>query len=193
HLGLSHQLQRLPQPPHPLALVRRAARGLRRPRRRPRGRTLRPACRSAPRSRGGDRRAPRALPGRDRALLPPRGVVPRDRRDPRAAARHGQDPPAPRQAAAAAAHGRRSVVTVRATSALDRLDSILAELELSSDDLRRDPHGDGWLPAEARALVQADPSCRAALREFVEGELELWGALPGPTAAAPPVDPFFTA
>jgi len=84
-------------------------------------------------------------------------------------------------------------VTVRATSALDRLDSILAELELSSDDLRRDPHGDGWLPAEARALVQADPSCRAALREFVEGELELWGALPGPAAAAPPVDPFFTA
>lgn len=75
-------------------------------------------------------------------------------------------------------------------AALDRLDSILAELEVSPAELRRDPWGDGWLPDDARALVQERAQCRAALQEFVEGELELWAALPEPT---PTVDPFFTA
>lgn len=81
-------------------------------------------------------------------------------------------------------------MTAAPTPALDRLDSILAELEVSPTQLREDPEGRSWLPNEAVALVQHHPECRAALREFVEGELALWGALPQP---APAVDPFFTA
>jgi hypothetical protein len=83
-------------------------------------------------------------------------------------------------------------VTETAGSEVDRLESILAELELSPAELRRDPSGEGWLPAEARALVQAHPRCRESLDEFVSGELDLWSARP--EAAVPPtVDPFFTA
>lgn len=83
-------------------------------------------------------------------------------------------------------------MTAAPTPALDRLDSILAELEVSPTQLREDPEGRTWLPREAVALVQHHPECRAALGEFVEGELALWGALPEPSPA-PAVDPFFTA
>lgn len=74
-----------------------------------------------------------------------------------------------------------------------RLEEILVELEVSPAELRRDPRGESWLPAEARALVEADPECERALREFVRDELELLGALEAPTVAPPAADPFFTA
>lgn len=77
-------------------------------------------------------------------------------------------------------------------AAVERLESILVELELSPAELRRDPHGVGWLPVEARGLVQAHPECHVALDEFVVGELELWSARSEP-AAPLAVDPFFTA
>jgi hypothetical protein len=76
---------------------------------------------------------------------------------------------------------------------VERLESILVELELSSAVLRRDPTGSTWLPAEARALVQAHPACRRALDEFVACELGLWRVSQDDPLALPPVDPFFTA
>ncbi len=75
---------------------------------------------------------------------------------------------------------------------VERLESILAELELSPAELRRDPAGEGWLPADARALVERHPACREALAEFVAGELDLWSVRPE-TLAPPAVDPFFIA
>ncbi|MCX4245828.1 hypothetical protein [Paraliomyxa miuraensis] len=75
-------------------------------------------------------------------------------------------------------------------AALERLDAILAELEISSAQLREDPWGDQWLPQEARALVEQHPQCRAALAEYVEGELALWSSSQD---ATPSFDPFFTA
>lgn len=77
-------------------------------------------------------------------------------------------------------------------TAVDRLESMLVELELSPDVLRRDPSGDTWLPEAARVLVKANPACREALDEFVAGELHLWTAS-SEQAMLPPVDPFFTA
>jgi len=77
-------------------------------------------------------------------------------------------------------------------TAVDRLESMLVELELSPDVLRRDPSGDTWLPEAARALVKANPACREALDEFVASELHLWTAS-SEQAMLPPVDPFFTA
>jgi len=76
-------------------------------------------------------------------------------------------------------------------SPVERLESILVELEIGPDQLRRDPSGDGWLPEEARTLVQSSSECREMLEDFVDGELELWGAVA--SADAPSVDPFFTA
>lgn len=76
-------------------------------------------------------------------------------------------------------------------SPLERLDELLAQLEVAPAELRDDPHGLGWLPVEALALVQAHPQCQQALQEFVEGELSLWSARP--SSSAPAVDPFFTA
>lgn len=76
---------------------------------------------------------------------------------------------------------------------LDRLEEILMELEVSPAQLRRDPTGREWLPAEGRALVDSDPRCEAMIREFVDDELELLGALDAPVAATPSADPFFTA
>jgi hypothetical protein len=75
---------------------------------------------------------------------------------------------------------------------VERLESILVELELSPDVLRRDPDGETWLPEEARALVRAHSACREALDEFVAGELHLWTAS-SEQVVLPPVDPFFTA
>jgi len=79
-------------------------------------------------------------------------------------------------------------------SEVERLESILVELELSPDVLRNDPSGETWLPEEARALVQAHPECRRALDEFVECEVGLWRVSqdqnPMLLHAA---DPFFTA
>jgi len=74
---------------------------------------------------------------------------------------------------------------------VERLESILVELELSPDVLRRDPAGDTWLPEAARSLVRAHPACREALDEFVAGELHLWTASSDQVVLPP--DPFFTA
>ncbi|MCA9706267.1 MAG: hypothetical protein KDK70_10500 [Myxococcales bacterium] len=72
-----------------------------------------------------------------------------------------------------------------------RLEAILLDLEVGPAQLRRDPSGRSWLSAEARALLESHPECRQVLREFVDDELALAGALGG--APAPSVDPFFTA
>ncbi|MEM9459430.1 MAG: hypothetical protein AAGF11_34950 [Myxococcota bacterium] len=77
------------------------------------------------------------------------------------------------------------------SGSLERFESILVELEPSPEQLRRDPAGRDWLPPEARALVDRCPACRAALHEFVDGELQLWNAVE--PSSAPNVDPFFTA
>lgn len=77
-------------------------------------------------------------------------------------------------------------------SEVERLESILVELELTPAVLRRDPSGDTWLPAEAKALVRAHPACQEAFDEFVVGELHLWSAS-NEQAMRPPSDPFFTA
>ncbi|MEM7159223.1 MAG: hypothetical protein AAF799_40675 [Myxococcota bacterium] len=75
---------------------------------------------------------------------------------------------------------------------LERLESILAQLEVSPAQLRRDPTGASWLPEEARALVDRDPDCESMLREYVEDELAFAGALDEPMTP-PSADPFFTA
>lgn len=75
---------------------------------------------------------------------------------------------------------------------VERLEVILVDLELSPAVLRRDPTGESWLPEAARALVREHPQCRAALDEFVQGELDLWSAS-SDQVALPGADPFFTA
>lgn len=80
-------------------------------------------------------------------------------------------------------------------SEVERLESILVELELSPDVLRHDPSGETWLPEDARALVRSHAACREALDEFVAGELHLWTASSEQVVLppVPSVDPFFTA
>lgn len=79
-------------------------------------------------------------------------------------------------------------------SEVERLESILVELELSPEVLRHDPKGETWLPEEARALVQAHPECRRALDEFVECEVGLWRVSQDQDPMMlRAVDPFFTA
>jgi hypothetical protein len=65
----------------------------------------------------------------------------------------------------------------------ERLEEALIELELSSQQLRADPKGSSWLPAELRELVERDDACRLALREFVEFELGLFDEGRGPSDA----------
>lgn len=83
---------------------------------------------------------------------------------------------------------------------VDRFEAILAELEVTPSQLRRDPTGRTWLSAEGMRLASEDPQCTAMLREFVEGELSFLGALHEHedehefvAAPAPASDPFFTA
>ncbi len=61
--------------------------------------------------------------------------------------------------------------------AIRRLREALAELEIPSSTLRRDPSGDSWLPPELKALVERDPECREELRRFVIREIELFGSV----------------
>ena len=75
---------------------------------------------------------------------------------------------------------------------VERLESILVELELTPATLRRDPNGETWLPADARTLVRASPACRRAFEEFVAGELHLFSAS-SEQVTLPGADPFFTA
>lgn len=58
-----------------------------------------------------------------------------------------------------------------------RLRSFLEEADIPSGVLRRDPEGTTWLPAELRALVDADPTCHEELRRFVDREIELFGSV----------------
>lgn len=58
-----------------------------------------------------------------------------------------------------------------------RLRGFLEEADIPSSVLRRDPEGAGWLPAELRALVEAEPCCREELRRFVDREIELFGSV----------------
>lgn len=74
--------------------------------------------------------------------------------------------------------------------AVERLEDMLFELEVGPHQLRCDPTGRQWLPAEARALVESSAQCRAAFEAFVRDELQL--AAMG-SSDAPAVDPFFTA
>ncbi|MCH9679977.1 MAG: hypothetical protein K0V04_00980 [Deltaproteobacteria bacterium] len=74
----------------------------------------------------------------------------------------------------------------------ERLESILAEVDVTPTQMRRDPSGRTWLPESGRALVEAHPECGDALREYVDEELSLWTALERP-GAAPMGDAFFTA
>jgi len=61
--------------------------------------------------------------------------------------------------------------------AVARLRSFLEEADIPSSVLRRDPEGTTWLPAELRALVDADPACHVELRRFVDREIELFGSV----------------
>ena len=85
-----------------------------------------------------------------------------------------------------------SGMTASRESPIERLETILVELEVSPTQLRRDPSGRAWLPPEARSLVESSRECADALDDFVSGELELWGSLPDPSSGTT-VDPFFTA
>jgi hypothetical protein len=58
-----------------------------------------------------------------------------------------------------------------------RLRCFLEEADIPSGVLRRDPEGTTWLPAELRALVDADPTCHEELRRFVDREIELFGSV----------------
>lgn len=58
-----------------------------------------------------------------------------------------------------------------------RLRCFLEEADIPSGVLRRDPEGTTWLPAELRALVAADSTCRDELRRFVDREIELFGSV----------------
>ena len=58
------------------------------------------------------------------------------------------------------------------TPSVARLRSFLEEADIPSGVLRRDPEGKTWLPAELRALVAADDTCR-----FVDREIELFGSV----------------
>lgn len=58
-----------------------------------------------------------------------------------------------------------------------RLRSFLEEADIPSGVLRRDPQGMSWLPAELRALVEAQAACRDELRRFVDREIELFGSV----------------
>lgn len=60
---------------------------------------------------------------------------------------------------------------------LARLREHLEQLDVPSSTLKRDPWGESWLPAELRALVEADAECREELRRFVDRELELFGSV----------------
>lgn len=62
-------------------------------------------------------------------------------------------------------------------AAVARLRSFLEEADIPSGVLRRDPHGTSWLPAELRALVEAQTACRDELRRFVDREIELFGSV----------------
>lgn len=79
-----------------------------------------------------------------------------------------------------------------ASNDVERLDALLAEIEVSPAQLRRDPSGEQWLCAEARALTESSDDCRVALQRFVDDELSLLGALDQPSPA-PACDPLFTA
>jgi len=59
------------------------------------------------------------------------------------------------------------------SEALERFIDELCELELAPALLRRDPKGQGWLPASLRRMVREDPSCARELDEFVAMELAL--------------------
>src|SRR5690606_29034839 len=150
---------------------------------------------SSPRSRGRDRGAAGALPRRGRPLLPPRGLLPGDRRDPRSSPRHGEDAPSSRQADAAAGddgrpdhrYGGLRVVSPMLEpfgeleleadldrdersaepTLVERLREALCELEVEPSVVRADPGGGSWLPAELLSWCEADPACREELREFV--------------------------
>lgn len=58
-----------------------------------------------------------------------------------------------------------------------RLREHLEQLDVPSSTLKRDPWGETWLPAELKALVEADADCREELRRFVDRELELFGSV----------------
>ncbi len=58
-----------------------------------------------------------------------------------------------------------------------RLRGFLEEADIPSGVLRRDPSGTTWLPAELRALIDADDRCREELRRFVDREIELFGSV----------------
>lgn len=59
-----------------------------------------------------------------------------------------------------------------------KLRAFLDEIDVPpSRELRRDPDGKTWLPAEILALVAADPLCQAELRRFVAREIELFDSV----------------
>lgn len=62
----------------------------------------------------------------------------------------------------------------RASSVAAQLEHALLELDVSSEQLRADPSGRSWLPAELWAQVEHDADARRALREFVAFELEMF-------------------
>lgn len=61
--------------------------------------------------------------------------------------------------------------------AVARLRNFLEEADIPSGVLRRDREGTTWLPAELRALIEADDRCRDELRRFVDREIELFGSV----------------
>jgi hypothetical protein len=56
---------------------------------------------------------------------------------------------------------------------LDAFCDALFELEVSHEQLIRDPRGLQWLPEALREAAERDPACRRELESFVETELEL--------------------
>ncbi len=79
---------------------------------------------------------------------------------------------------------------------LEEVEAALAELEVDVALLRANPGGEGWLPAPLRERAASEPEVAALVREFVEMELELGGALGrGELDGAPvhrPEDALFT-
>lgn len=70
---------------------------------------------------------------------------------------------------------------------VQRMQELLADLDVEPAALRSDPRGEHWLPEPARVLADADPDCARAVRSFVQHERALF------EQAEVGGDPFFTA
>lgn len=66
------------------------------------------------------------------------------------------------------------------------LESLLRDLDVEPEALRKDPTGRSWLPVEASTRLEEDPESHEVLRAFVDRERTLYAE------ADVGADPFFT-